>query len=93
MDGRREACTAPNPRGRREPTSDPFMPPHRSNRARVKNTVAGGRSEMPRVEEADESKTEDEYIPSKSLTPFLLCKMWIWVNSKFFGFCFPCQLA
>ena len=27
---------------------------------------------MPRAEEADESKTEDEYIPGKSLTCCLL---------------------
>jgi hypothetical protein len=68
-------CTAPNPRVRRESASNPFMPPRRSNRACVaKKGTEGGPSEMPRAEEADESKTEDEYIPGNSPTFGLLLK-------------------
>ena len=68
--GRREACTAQIPRVRREPAPNPFKPPRRSNRTCVaKNSLVGGHSGMAGVEEADESKTEDEYVPgTKSLT-------------------------
>ena len=45
---------------------------------------------MPRGEEADESKTEDEYVPGKSLTPSLLP----WIGLCWgLGLCWGCHLT
>lgn len=64
--------TAQNPRVRRESAPNPANPTHRSNReCVVKNSLVCANSDMVAEEESDKTKTEDEYVPSKSLTPCL----------------------
>jgi len=70
---RRDVCDAQHLRVRREPAPIPQKPPRRSNRAcAAGNSQVGGHIEMPRAEVADESKTEDDWILGKSLTPLCL---------------------
>ena len=85
--GRRDVCDTQQTRAREQLAPKPLGPPRRSNRACVARIPhLGGQAEMPRAEEADESKTEDDWIPGKSLTHslWLAC-----LNARLFAYLLP----